>query len=197
MKKLLLFFVIIMGFFSASHAQRLITGQRGLQFSFGLPVSESKLFDNGNFIAGISLTINHKRANHWLVGLEYSKKHFVYRPEQIPVETFVVEGGYMVNLFADAGKNLLLNSGVSAVGGYEVINRSESLLYDGATLMDKDSFVYGGAYHVVLDMFVTDNLILFIKGKCNVLWNSDVEMFRPQIGIGIRIVFKNGKKKIQ
>lgn len=189
MKKLLLFFVITMGCFSASHAQRLIPGQRGLQFSIGMPVSESKLFDNGNFIAGVSFTINHKRANHWLIGLEYSKKHFAYRNEKIPVETIAVEGGYMMNLFADAGKNLLLNTGITAVGGYEVINRSESLLYDGATLMDKDSFVYGGAYHLALDLFVTDNLILFIKGKCNVLWNSDVEMFRPQIGAGIRIVF--------
>ena len=95
----------------------------------------------------------------------------------------------MVNLFAEAGKNLLLNTGVSAIGGYEVINRSESLLYDGATLLDKNRFVYGGAYHLALDMFATDNLILFIKGKCNVLWNSDVEIFRPQIGAGIRIVF--------
>lgn len=189
MKKLLLFFVITIGFFSASHAQRLIPGERGLQFSLGMPVSESKLFVNGNFIAGLSLTINHKRANHWLVGLEYSNKHFAYRHEQIPVETFAFEGGYMVNLFADASKNVLLNTGVSAVGGYEIINRNESLLYDGATLMDKDSFVYGGAYHLVLDLFVTDNLILFIKGKYNVLWNSDVEMFRPQIGAGIRIVF--------
>ncbi len=189
MKKLLLFFVITIGFFSASHAQRLLPGQRGLQLSLSLPISESKLFDNGNFIAGLSLTINHKRANHWLIGLEYSKKHLAYRNEQIPVETFAFEGGYMVNLFADASKNVLLNTGVSAVGGYETINRSESLLYDGATLMDKDRFVYGGAYHLVLDLFVTNNLILFIKGKCNVFLNSDVEMFRPQIMAGIRIVF--------
>lgn len=189
MKKIVMLFVLAVAFTTTMHAQRLLPGQRGLQLSLGLPISESKLFDNGNFIAGVSLTINHKRTNHWFIGLEYSKKHFTYRNEQIPVETFVLEGGYMVNLFADAGKNLLLNTGITAVGGYEVINRSESLLYDGATLLDKDSFVYGGAYHLTLDLFVTDNLILFIKGKCNVLWNSDVEMFRPQIGAGIRVIF--------
>ncbi len=189
MKKIVMLFVLAVAFTTTMHAQRLLPRQRGLQFSFGLPISERKLFDNGNFIAGVSLTINHKRINHWLVGLEYSKKHFTYRNEQIPVETFAFEGGYMVNLFADASKNVLLNTGVSAVGGYEIINRSESLLYDGATLMDKDSFVYGGAYHLALDLFVTNNLILFIKGKCNVFLNSDVEMFRPQIMAGIRIVF--------
>ena len=182
-------FVLAVAFTTTMHAQRLLPGQRGLQLSLGLPITESKLFDNGNFIAGVSFTINHKRANHWLVGLEYSKKYFAYRTKQIPVETIVFEGGYMVNLFADASKNVLLNTGVSAVGGYETINRSESLLYDGATLMDKDRFVYGGAYHLVLDLFVTNNLILFIKGKCNVFLNSDVEMFRPQIMAGIRIVF--------
>jgi len=189
MKKTVILFVLAVAFTTTMHAQRLLPGQRGLQLSLGLPISESKLFDNGNFIARVSLTINHKRANHWLIGLEYSKKHFTYRNEQIPVETIAFEGGYMLNLFADARKNLLLNIGFSAIGGYEVINRSESLLYDGATLLDKDSFVYGGAYHLALDLFVTDNLILLIKGKCNVLWNSDVEMFRPQIGAGIRIVF--------
>lgn len=188
MKKLLLLIVMTVLLTATSHAQRLLPGQRGLQLYLGVPVSESKVFDNGNYIAGLSLTINHKQANHWLIGLEYSKKNFAYLTEQIPVETFTFEGGYMVNLFADARKNVLLNTGVTAVGGYEVINRSESLLYDGATLLDKDRFVYGGAYHLALDMFVTDNLILFIKGKCNVLWNSDVEMFRPQIGVGIRVV---------
>lgn len=189
MKKIVMLFVLVVAFTTTMHAQRLLPGQRGLQFSFGLLISESNLFDNGNFIAGVSLTINHKRANHWLVGLEYSKKYFAYRAEQIPVETIAFEGGYMVNIFTDAGKNLLLNTGITAVGGYEVVNQSEILLYDGATLLDKDSFVYGGAYHLALDLFVTDNLILLIKGKCNVLWNSDVEMFRPQIGAGIRIVF--------
>ena len=108
---------------------------------------------------------------------------------QIPSETIVFEGGYLLNLFSDAGKNILLNTGITAVAGYETVNRGEKLLSDGATLLTKDHFVYGGAYHLALDVFATDNLVLFVKGKCNVLWGSDVERFRPQLQTGIRIHF--------
>lgn len=189
MKRIVLFLVMTVAIAAASHAQRLIPGQRGLQLSVGVPVTENKLFDNGNLVAGMAMTINHKRANHWLFGLEYAKKGFDYRTEQIPAETLVFEGGYLLNLFSDAGKNVLLNTGISAVAGYETVNRGEKLLSDGATLLTKDRFVYGGAYHLVLDIFATDNLIFFMKGKCNVLWGSDLEMFRPQINSGIRIIF--------
>lgn len=187
MKRIVLFLVMTVAIAAASHAQRLIPGQRGLQLSIGVPVTENGLFDNGNIIAGMAMTINHKRANHWLFGLEYAKKQFAYRETQIPAETFVFEGGYLLNLFSDAGKNVLLNTGISAVAGYETVNRGEKLLSDGATLLTKDRFVYGGAYHLALDVFATDNLVFFVKGKCNVLWGSDVEMFRPQVSTGIRI----------
>lgn len=189
MKKVMLIFVMTAAIAAASHAQRLIPGQRGLQLSIGVPVTENGLFDNGNVVAGVAMTINHKRANHWLFGIEYAKKHFAYRETQIPAETFVFEGGYLLNLFSDAGKNVLLNTGITAVAGYETVNRGEKLLSDGATLLTKDRFVYGGVYHLALDIYATDNLLFFVKGKCNVLWGSDVEMFRPSLNTGIRIIF--------
>jgi hypothetical protein len=83
----------------------------------------------------------------------------------------------------------LLNTGLTAVAGYETVNRNEKILSDGTTLLDKDRFVYGGAYHLVLDFYATDNFVVFVKGKCNVLWGSDVEMFRPSLQSGIRIIF--------
>ena len=179
--------VCLVAIAAVTHAQRLIPGQRGLQLSVGVPITENNLFDDGNFICEMAMTVNHKRANHWLFGLEYGKKNFVYRDTKLPAETFAFEGGYMLNLFSDGGKNLLLNTGITAVAGYETINRGEKLLPDGATLLERDRFLYGGAYHLALDVFATDNLVLFIKGKCNVLWGSDVERFRPQINTGIRI----------
>lgn len=189
MKRMLLFIVMTVAIATASHAQRLIPGQRGLQLSVGVPITENKLFESGNFVCEMAMTINHKRANHWLFGLEYAKKNFTYRESKIPSETFAFEGGYLLNLFSDAGKNVLLNTGITALAGYETVNRGEKLLPDCATLLTKDRFVYGGAYHLALDVFATDNLVFFVKGKCNVLWGSDVKMFRPQINTGIRIVF--------
>lgn len=189
MKRIVLILAMTVAIAAASHAQRLIPGQRGLQFSVGVPVTEDKLFDNGNFVANMAMTVNHRRANHWLFGLEYAKKHFAYRDTFIPSETVAFESGYMLNLFSDAGKNVLLNTGITVVVGYETVNRNEKILSDGGTLLDKDRFVYGGAYHLALDIFASDNLVLFVKGKCNVLWGSDVEMFRPALQTGIRIIF--------
>lgn len=189
MKRMMLILMCFVAIATGTYAQRLIPGQRGLQLSIGIPITDNNLFENGNFVYGMAITINHKRANHWLFGLEYTKKNFAYRDTQIPAETLAFESGYMLNLFSDAGKNVLLNTGITAVLGHETVNRGEKLLYDGATLLEKDHFLYGGAYHLALDAFVTDNLVLFVKGKCSVLWNSDVDMFRPSLQTGIRIFF--------
>ncbi len=189
MKKFVFLLVCFAAIAVSTHAQRLIPGQRGLQLSIGVPVTENNLFSDGNITAEIAMTINHKRANHWLFGLEYSKKNFAYRSELIPAETVSFEGGYMLNLFSDRSKTVLLNTGLTGVAGYETINRNEKLLYDGATLLEEDNFVYGGAYHLALDIYPMDNLVLFVKGKCKVLWGSDVEMFRPSVQSGIRIIF--------
>lgn len=187
MKKSIPLLVCLVAIATGTYAQRLIPGQRSLQLSVGVPITENKLFENGNFVCEMAMTLNHKRANHWLFGLEYAKKNFEYRTMQIPTETVAFEGGYLLNLFSDAGKNVLLNTGITAVAGYETVNRSEKLLPDGATLLAKDRFVYGGAYHLSLDVFATDKLILFVKGKCNMLWGSDVEMFRLSLQTGIKI----------
>ncbi|WP_436414105.1 conjugal transfer protein TraO [Petrimonas sp.] len=189
MKRTVLILAMTVAIAAVSQAQRLIPGQRGLQLSIGVPVTEDKLFDNGNFVANMAMTVSHKRTNHWFFGLEYAKKHFAYRDTFIPSETVAFEVGYMLNLFSDAGKNVLLNTGITAVAGYETVNRNEKILPDGATLLDKDRFVYGGAYHLSLDIYAADNFVVFVKGKCNILWGSDVEMFRPALQTGIRIIF--------
>ncbi len=187
MKKTMLFLVCLVAIATSTHAQRLIPGQRSLQLSLGVPITENRLFGNGNLTAELAMTINHKRANHWLFGLEYTKKNFTYRDTKLPAEAFAFEGGHMLNLFSDVGKNVLLNTGITAVAGYETVNRSKKLLLDGATLLERDRFLYGGAYHLALDVFASDNLVFFVKGKCNVFWGSDVEMFRPRINTGIRV----------
>ena len=197
MKKSIILLVCLVAIATGAHAQRLIPGQRGLQFSYTIPISTqndnylqtAKALPSGGFGWAIAMTINHKRANYWLFGLEYAKKNFTYRESKIPSETVAFEGGYLLNLFSDAGKNILMNTGITAVAGYETVNRGEKLLPDGATLLTKDKFVYGAAYHLTLDVFATDNLMFFVKEKCKVLWGSDLERFRPQISTGIKLIF--------
>ena len=55
--------------------------------------------------------------------------------------------GYMQSLLSDRGKNIFTYLGLSALGGYEVLNEEKSLLSDGATLLDLPRLVYGGAVH--------------------------------------------------
>lgn len=189
MKKMLISLICLIAIVTGSYAQRLLPGQRGWQFSIGVPIIKNELFEKGNINIETAMTINHKQAGYWLFGLEYTKKNFEYRSVQIPAETFTFEGGYILNLLADAGRNILVNGGLTAVVGYETVNQDNKLLFDGATLLEQDRFLYGCAPHLVIDLYITDNLVLFTKGKCNILWNSDVEMFRPQISAGIRLIF--------
>lgn len=53
--------------------------------------------------------------------------------------------GYIQSLLSDRGKNIFIYLGVSAIGGYEELNKEKSLLSDGATLLDLPRLVYGGA----------------------------------------------------
>ena len=64
---------------------------------------------------------------------------------EILVEQFTAEGGYYLKFLSDRRKTLFLSLGLSALAEYETSNRSEKLLLDGSTLLDKDCFIYGGA----------------------------------------------------
>ena len=48
---------------------------------------------------------------------------------------------------------MLLYGGISALGGYEQLNKDKKLLPDGATLLDRSRFVYGGAVHGSVEVF--------------------------------------------
>ena len=78
-----------------------------------------------------------------MIGGEYLHKKYDYK--DIPVEQFTAEGGYYLKFLSDRRKTFFLSLGLSALAGYETSNRGDKLLPDGATLLDKDCFIYGGA----------------------------------------------------
>ena len=97
--------------------------------------------------------------------------------------------GYMHPVLSDRGKNVLLYGGISALGGYEELNEDKKLLPDGATLLNRSRFVYGGAVHGSVEVFLTDRVLFLVKAQGRFLFGTDVHRFRPAVSAGLRFNF--------
>jgi len=193
MKKFLLFtmcVVMAMAFAVPSHAQRLIPKQKGIEVVGCVPfVKGEKLFAKDNFGVGVSLTRYLKRENYAFALAEYEQQNMPYREYEVKLKDALLQVGYMHPILSDNGKNVFLYGGISALGGYEELNEDKKLLPDGATLLDRSHFVYGGAVHSSMELFLTDNLLLILKAQGRLLFGSDVHRFRPALSAGLRFNF--------
>lgn len=170
-----------------SHAQRLIPKQRGMEVVGSVPlVKGEKLFAKDNFGVGVSLTHYLKRENYAFVLAEYEQQNMPYRDYGVKLKDALLHLGYMHPIISDNGKNVLLYGGISALGGYEELNEDKKLLPDGATLLDRSRFVYGGAVHGSVEVFLTDRLLFLTKVQGRLLFGSDVHRFRPALSAGLR-----------
>ena len=190
MKKFLLFtmcVVMAMAFAVPSHAQRLIPKQKGIEVVSSVPlIKGEKLFAKDNFGVGVSLTRYLKRENYAFALAEYEQQNMPYREYEVKLKDALLQVGYMHPILSDNGKNVFLYGGISALGGYEELNEDKKLLPDGATLLDRSHFVYGGAVHSSVEVFLTDNLLLVLKAQGRLLFGSDVHRFRPALSAGFR-----------
>ncbi len=187
MKKFcLLLACAVCGFISAN-AQRLIPKQKGIEVVASVPVIKGeKLFTKGQFGVGVSLTKYLKRENYAFLSAEYEEQSLPYRTYQVPMRDMLLQVGYMQPILSDRGKNIFTYLGISALGGYEELGEEKSLLPDGATLLDRSRFVYGGAVHSSIECFLSDRLLLVLKAQGRLLLGSDVHRFRPAISAGIK-----------
>ena len=178
---------VAMTFSLPSHAQRLIPGQRGIEVVGSLPIIKGeKFFAKDNFGVGVSLTRYLKRENYTFVLAEYEQQNMPYREYEVKLKDALLQVGYMHPILSDNGKNVFLYGGISALGGYEELNEDKKLLPDGATLLDRSRFVYGGAVHGSVEVFLTDRLLFLVKAQGRLLFGSDVHRFRPALSAGIR-----------
>ncbi len=178
---------VAMTFSLPSHAQRLIPKQKGIEVVGSVPlIKGEKLLAKDNFGLGISLTRYLKRENYTFVLAEYEQQNVPYRDYGVNLKDALLQVGYMHPILSDNGKNVLLYSGISVLGGYEEINEDQKLLPDGATLLDRSRFVYGGAVHGSMEVFLTDRLLFLVKAQGRLLFGSDVHRFRPALSAGLR-----------
>ena len=178
---------VAMTFSLSSQAQRLIPKQKGIEVMGSVPlVKGEKFFAKDNFCVGVSLTRYLKRENYSFVGVEYEQQNMTYRSYDVKLKDALLQVGYMHPILSDNGKNVLLYSGISILGGYEEINEDQKLLPDGATLLDRSRLVYGGAVHGSVEVFLTDRLLFLVKAQGRLLFGSDVHRFRPALSAGLR-----------
>ena len=178
---------VAMTFSLPSQAQRLIPKQKGMEVVGSVPlIKGEKFFGKDNFGLGISLTRYLKRENYTFVLAEYEQQNMPYRSYNVKLKDALLQVGYMHPILSDNGKNVLLYCGISVLGGYEEINEDQKLLPDGATLLDRSRFVYGGAVHGSVEVFLTDRLLFFVKAQGRLLFGSDVHRFRPALSAGLR-----------
>ncbi|UIR57835.1 conjugal transfer protein TraO [Sphingobacterium sp. SRCM116780] len=144
---------------------------------------------NRNFYVNVTLNRFARQGNYWIWGAEYQRKTTAYREWQIPLESYLGEVGYSVQLLSDAKKFITLNVGLTGVGGYEIVNKGDSLLLDGAKLLDENNFIYGTGGRLSLETYLSDRVVLMLQGRIRVLWGTDLEQFRPSTGIGFRFNF--------
>ena len=181
---------VAMAFSLPSQAQRLIPKQRGVEVVGSVPlIKGEKFLAADNFGMGASLTCYLGRENYTFVMAEYEQQNMPYRDYDVKLKDALLHLGYMHPIMSDNGKNVLLYGGVSALGGYEEINEDKPFLPDGAKLLDRSRFVYGGALHLSLECFLTDNVLLLLKGQGRVLFGTDVHRFRPALSAGFKFNF--------
>ena len=72
--------------------------------------------------------------------------------------------------------------------GYEAVNQGERLLWDGASLPDAESFLYGGAVSLEAETYLTDRLVLVLRLRERILWGGGASLFHTGFGVGIRYI---------
>ena len=181
---------VAMAFSLPSQAQRLIPRQRGIEVVGSVPLMKGEKFLGAdNFGIGTSLTRYLGRENYTFVMAEYEQQNMLYRSYNVKLKDALLHLGYMHPIVSDNGKNVFLYGGISTLGGYEQLNEDKKLLPDGATLLDRSRFVYGGAVHGSVEVFLTDRVLFLVKAQGRLLFGSDVHRFRPAVSAGLRFNF--------
>ena len=192
MKKLfiMLTFALCLVFIDQAHAQRCLPGMRGIQVTGGMANgfhSPNKKNELGYYV-GLSMATYTKYANKWVFGAEFLNKYYPYKKQRIPVSQFTAECGYFLNILSSSSKTVFFSVGASALGGYETSNWGEKILFDGATLRNKDAFIYGGALTIEMETYLSDRLVLLLTGRERFLWGTSIGHFHTQFGVGLKFI---------
>ncbi|WP_312296968.1 conjugal transfer protein TraO [Chryseobacterium sp.] len=168
------------------YSQRMVYKQKALEVSVGMLASKDV---SSNYYVNLTLNSFGRRGNYWIWSTEFQRRTTDYKRWKLPLENYLGEIGYSVQLLSDSRKFITLNAGLTGVAGYEVLNRGDSILSDGALLLNDGGFIFGTAGRLSLETYLSDNIVLLLQARIRVLWGTDLDQFRPSSGIGLRINF--------
>jgi hypothetical protein len=186
MKKYIYAIMLAVMSITAAEAQRMVPGQKGMEVNAGVLSAEQP---SENYYLNIALTVNGKHGSYWLWAMEYTHEYADYKELRIPLETYTAEGGYSLQLLGDARKHITLNAALTAIAGYETINRGRDMLYDGSKILNEEHFLYGAGGRLSLETYLSDHFVFLIQGRAKALWGTSREQLRPSAGIGLRFNF--------
>lgn len=177
---------------SQVHAQRYFPGLVGIQAKAGVVdgfhVSKG---DKQAYSFGFSMNMYTNKAHQWVFGIEYLEKKNAYKETLIPLQQYTLDVGYYHTLYAFPSRTFYLLAGVSGMGGYEQVNKGKKLLYDGASLENKDRFVGGCALTLEFETFLSDKFIFTLTARERILFGSTTGNFHFQLSAGFRFIINN------
>jgi len=186
MKKIFVLFIIV--FFNVVpqlSAQRYLSGMCGLQFTAG---NVNTLNLKNGFHCGVAFSQYNRRADRWIVGFEYLEKRHSYKNLNIPQSQFTLEAGYFLKFLSTPRKTLFVSIGASAIGGYESVNWDKKLLFDGATIENRDAFMFGAALTLETEIYLSDRFVLIANVRERLLSGSSVGKLNTLFGAGIKVI---------
>ncbi|MDH6252485.1 hypothetical protein M2347_002212 [Chryseobacterium sp. H1D6B] len=169
-----------------SNAQQMIPKQKGLELTYSVfPQSPEKQ----NYALSTGLISYAKNGNYFFGLAEYSRKYYEYSNYDIPIDTFLFNGGYSLYLWGDAMRNVNINIGLGGVAGYEQVNKGKAIIQDGSIISTTESFIYGASGKLSLESYLTEHLVFLVNGQLRFLQNSQLAEFYALFGFGLRFNF--------
>ncbi|WP_300350529.1 conjugal transfer protein TraO [Chryseobacterium sp.] len=186
MKKIFLTIVLMAIPVTKTFAQQMIPGQKGFELTYSVfPESSEKQ----NYALGAGV-ISYARNGNYFFGLaEYSRKYYEYDHYDIPIDTFLFNGGYSLRVWGDLMRNVNINFGLAGVIGYEQVNKGTEMLYDGSILNSTGNFIYGAGGKLSIESYLTEHLVFLVNGQIRYLRNSQLDQFQTLFGFGLRFNF--------
>ena len=189
MRKCIVIIIASLALFTGqAHAQRCLPKMQGIEVRANMADGFNLGGNDGGYSLSAALSTYTKGGNKWVFGGEYLLKNKPYKEEKIPVAQFTAEGGYYLKVLSDARKVLFVYAGASALAGYETVNWGDKVLYDGAMLHDKASFIYGGALTLDVEFYVADRVALLANLRERCLWGNSTGHFHTQFGVGVKFI---------
>ena len=190
MRYLYISFALLVLLAGQAGAQRRLPKMKGVSLTAGMTdgfYCKANKPDAG-FSFGLAVSTYEKKRNPRAPGGAPLPRPPPPRDGAIPLVQYTGEGGYYYNIFSSPNKTVFLSIGGSAMLGYESVNGGKRQLYDGATLGQCESFIYGGAITLESETSLSDRLVLLLRLRERILWGSASTHAHFQYGIGIKYI---------